>query len=533
MSADIETIKFLWPEIFLVTFAALIFVFGAIIQPRGRFAVFAGLSLLVAGFATYRQMVYSDFTQVWTLDGPLLIDYLGHLVRCLMYGVGLLLVCMAMRAEARELTGEVYGSLLLVVAGTMLASQAGSLVLLFLALELISIPTYVLLFLGRRTMATAEATTKYFFLSILSSALLLYGFSFLYGMAGSTSLMKIHGTLAAGALNPEAVSYQALAPIAFLLILAGLGFKIAMVPFHFYAADVYQGTTNLNAGLLAVVPKLAGVIALTRLLLVMSPALGAWGWQTILILSMATMTLGNVSALWQTNVRRLMAYSSIAHAGYMLIGLVVALAVDNAAAQQAGIAAMLLYLAVYVFASLGTFAAFTWLSDDDQELDQLSQLVGIGVRRPATAICLSIFMFSLAGIPPLAGFWGKLMLFWEAIGSGLTIAASDMAYWFIVLAVVGVVNAAIGAAYYLRLIATMFFPTDESSVATVRQGVVGAAVAMVVCAAFIVGTGVFPGRMITATVSAAQAAWSSQESDELLVQIDTNVLPAADSRREP
>ena len=520
MGADMETIKYLWPEIFLVTFAALIYVFGAVVQPRGRFALFAAMALLVAGFATYRQTVHMNLPVVWAVDGPVLVDYLGHVVRCMMLLVGLLFVGMAMRAEARELTGEVYGNLLMIVVGTMLVSQAGNLVLLFLSLELISIPTYVLLFLGRRSHATAEATAKYFFLSILSSALLLYGFSFLYGLTGSTSLVEIHGALAAGTLNPDMVAQPALAPIAFILILAGLGFKIAVVPFHFYAADVYQGTTNFNAGVLAVVPKVAGIVALTRLLLVMSPAIGAWGWQTILILSMATMTLGNVSALWQTNVRRMMAYSSIAHAGYMLIGLAVALALENAAARQAGISAMLLYLAVYVFASTGTFAALTWLSDEEGELDRLNQLAGLAIRRPATSICLAIFMFSLAGIPPLAGFWGKLMLFWEAIGSGLGAAAPETAYWFVVLAVVGVANAAIGAAYYLRWIATMVFPGGASESHRPGQGVVGAGVAMVACAVLIVAIGILPGRIIGAAGAASRAAWLEVESDARLVHSD-------------
>lgn len=505
MATDFDTIKYIWPELILVITAALIYVFGAVFQQGVRWGIFALLAFVVAGFTTYRQVTCEDLNAVWLVEGPLLNDQLGLVVRCAMYLVGVLFVIMVPRSETRELTGEVYGSLMLVVVGTMLVAQAGNLVLLFLSLELISIPTYVLLFLGRRSVSAAEATIKYFFLSVLSSVLLLYGFSFLYGLAGTTSLVEIHGVLAAGVLNSESVIYPGLAPIAFMLIMAGLGFKIAIVPFHFYAPDVYQGTTNLNAGLLSVIPKLAGIVVLTRLMLVMAPVLGPWAWQTVMVIAMATMTLGNVSALWQKNVRRMMAFSSIAHAGYMLIGLVIALAWKSGPASQAAISAMLLYLAVYVFASIGTFAAFTWLSNEEHDLVHFDQLAGIGARRPIAAMCLAVFMFSLAGIPPLAGFWGKLFLFWETVRSGLLADEHSISFCFIMLAVVGVVNAAIGAAYYLRLIATMYFPAGDSETHHTGQRVAGAGMAMLFCSLLIVAIGLKPGQIIRTTEKASRA----------------------------
>ena len=205
----------------------------------------------------------------------------------------------------------------------MLVAEAGDLVLLFVGLELISIPTYVLLSLGRHDAARQEAAAKYFFLSVLSSAVMLYGFSFLYGLAGSTDLAKVQAALAGA--RPAAGSFDGLSKLALALVFAGLCFRITAVPFQFYAPDVYQGTSYPNAALLSVLPKTAGFLVLTRLLMAAAPA-PPYLWQVVLAVSILTMTFGNLTALWQNDLRRLLAYSSIANAGYMLLGLAVALA---------------------------------------------------------------------------------------------------------------------------------------------------------------------------------------------------------------
>ena len=287
----------------------------------------------------------------------------------------------------------------------MLVCSANDLVLLFVGLELISIPTYILLFIGRRDKPSGEVTAKYFFLSILSSAILLYGFSFLYGVGESTVISTIAvrvGELSEGNL---------IATLALVLIFAGLAFKIAAVPFHFYAPDVYQGTSNANAGLLAVVPKVAGVVVLVRLVVAAMPGLETTGWQLALAVAVITMTLGNVLALWQHNLRRMLAYSSIAHAGYLLIGLATGLAGTSAGESTDGVGAMIFYLLLYVVATTGTFAALCFLSRREHEVDSLDELAGLSRTHPLVAALIAIFMFSLAGIPPLAGFLGKFTLF--------------------------------------------------------------------------------------------------------------------------
>ncbi len=383
----------------------------------------------------------------------------------------------------------------------MLAVTANDLVLLFVGLELVSIPTYVVLYLGRHGPSAQEATVKYFFLSILSSALLLYGFSFLYGMAGSTQLDRI-----AAALSEQNIltgTASSLVPAALLLIVAGLGFRLTIVPFHFYAPDVYQGTSNANAGLLSTLPKFAGLLVLLRLILGAMPGTESLAWKLALALSMLTMTLGNIVALWQQNIRRLMAYSSIAHAGYILIGVAVGLAQASviSTGQPAelvglnGIGTALFYLAVYTLATLGTFAALTYLGSDSQHIDDVDQLAGLSRSHPLVAAALAVFMFSLAGIPPLAGFWGKFTLFSGAIDLGAPVSGerTDLERWFLALAIIGVVNAAIAAAYYLRVIKILFF--DEAVVplpVVARQDRIAPGLALAACAILLVAIGILP-----------------------------------------
>jgi NADH-quinone oxidoreductase subunit N len=277
--------------------------------------------------------------------------------------------------------------------------------------------------------------------------------------------------------------------VGLVMVVGGLGFKIAAVPFHFYAPDVYQGTTNTNAGLLAVVPKIAGIVALVRLASTTLPSDAAIGWQLALVLSLLTMTIGNVCALWQRNIRRLLAYSSIAHAGYMLIGLAVGLAAPN----LGGIAAMLFYLAVYALASLGTFAALTYLSSQQHEVSDMSELSGLARSHPWIAGAIAVCMFSMAGIPPLAGFWGKLALFSGAVR--LAIAdAGGVSTWFLLLAIVAALNAATAAAYYLRVIATMYF--RPATAPPPADGGPGALVAVTACIVLVVAVGILPGVVL-------------------------------------
>jgi NADH-quinone oxidoreductase subunit N len=279
-------------------------------------------------------------------------------------------------------------------------------------------------------------------------------------------------------------AFGPLAKMAMVLIFAGLCFKITAVPFHFYAPDVYQGASYSNTSLLSVVPKAAGLFAMVRLLVWAMPSVEIEAWHIVLIVSIATMTLGNVLALWQDNLRRMLAYSSIANAGYLLIGLAVGLAQKGSSSYWDGVSALNFYLVVYGAATVGTFAVLQYLGRPDRSLEGVDELAGLGRTHRWPAAMLAVFLFSLSGVPPLAGFWGKLLLF----GSALNVGGP----WFIALAIVGVLNAAVAAAYYLRLVGVMYFRTPLGR--PPAQGGRGALWAAAFCliAVAVVGNVVYP-----------------------------------------
>lgn len=525
MFVEAKTVTLLWPEIVLIAAATTIFIFGAFRRSRAWWTIVSLVAYAAAAVALV--MSTAPWGSETVTSGPVTVDALSYLLRWVALISGFALTMTVARLTDKELASEYLGSLMLAVAGAMITSVANEFVLLFMGLELISIPTYVILFLGRRDQPSAEATMKYFFLSIFASGALLYGFSFLYGMAGTTliagnektpgireAVLRVMDSAAAdnaaagtseqaadasegeAAKRPLVTTNQALAalaPLAMILIVVGFGFKLAAAPFQFYAPDVYQGTTNVNAGALAVLPKIAGVAGLVRLIWLAMPASADFAWQLALVLAVLTMTIGNVCALWQRNLRRMMAYSSIAHSGYILIGLAVATGVTAIGSTQiaGGVAAMLFYLFVYALATVGTFAALAYLGSERKEVNTIDEISGIAQSQPIIAATIAVFMFSLAGIPPLAGFWGKFAIFGSAIEMASGNTPTSVANWFGLLAVAGVLNAAISAAYYLRIISAMYFqPATNLPSATGGKGAWGAAV---LCAVLVIAAGVLPG----------------------------------------
>jgi NADH-quinone oxidoreductase subunit N len=431
-----------------------------------------------------------------SMTSPVMADSLSTYGRWFALAVGLIMVLMAWRPLIFGGTPEYFGSLLLIIAGLMLVSSAANLVLLFVGLELISIPTYILLSLGRRDPAGQEAATKYFYLSVLSSAILLYGLSFLYGANGSMQFGFPGGLTGHG-------EFELLGKVAVILVVAGLCFRITAVPFHFYAPDVYQGTIQANAALLSVLPKAAGFVAMVRLIIAGKPEIDPFAWKIFVVLSILTMTLGNVLALWQENVRRLFAYSSIANAGYMLIGLAVGLAPNTNQGLWDGVGATYFYLGVYAAGTLGTFAVLAYLGRQRQQVETVEELAGLGRNQPAMAAALAVCMFSLAGLPPAAGLWGKLMIF----GSALNVDAADggpLRSWFVGLAIIGVLNAAVAAYYYLRIISLMYF-REPLSVPRAEGGP-GAYAAAWLCSLTVLVLGFFPGPLMKGCIAASKAS---------------------------
>ncbi|MBM4004179.1 MAG: NADH-quinone oxidoreductase subunit N [Planctomycetes bacterium] len=488
---DGTTIRLLSSEIVLLGVLAFLFLAGTFVRrAHGWWPVFTALAfaalLAIYGFVDRR---FADFqisdSQGIVLNGPLVVDLFGLLLRQFALVIGLLLALLCWRRHEEELTSERMGMIVALVIGLLIVARANDLVLMFVGLETVSIPTYVLMFLGRRDRGSAESTMKYFFLSVFSSALVLYGFSFLFGLGGSTQLVGAGGIQEGVARAVAGSPASPLVPLALILLLGGLGFKITAVPFHFYAPDVYQGTTNSNAGLLSVAPKIAGFLALIRVYVAIVPERYDLGWQLPLGIAVLTMTLGNVCALWQRDLRRMLAYSSIAHSGYMLMGI----ASTVAAARSGGIAAVIFYLIAYSLTSLAVFGAFAFLESQDRPLQRLEDLSGLGKSNPLVATAIAVSMFSFAGIPILAGFWGKFGLFTSVLQAAQ--GAQGNASWFLFLAIAGAVNAAIAAAYYLRLISTMYFQEARGNLPL--GGGLGPFATMLASTILIVGIGLFPG----------------------------------------
>ncbi len=421
---------------------------------RHRWGIWSLLALAISGW------LWLVPVQVVEASGlaPFQSDALVWFVRLVTIATGAILVLVNWNQTDDYHSAESHACLLFILAGANLIALANDIVILFLALELVSIPTYLFLYLARRDASGQEATLKYFLLSVFSSALVLYGFSFLYGVAGTTNLTAIHQALTAGAFQPM----PAMLLVSIVTIVAGLAFRVTAVPFHFYAPDVFQGTATSAAALLSFVPKVAGFIALVRIL--GQPHITtAFHWSlaekssdTLFLLAIATMFVGNILALLQTNLRRLLAYSSIAHAGYMLVGLSIAVRLpqindDGSAAMSTsvgGLPALLFYLGVYGITTLGVFALIASLSRPEHPLETSYDLAGLSQTHPAGAFLATVLLFGLTGLPPTAGFLGKLTLFLSAWNHGTDFGRR--------LAVCLAINAATAAWYYLRLIGVMY-----------------------------------------------------------------------------
>lgn len=499
MFANAETVRLLLPELVLILSATAIVVGGAFYRNRAVWHLSALAAFVAAGLLMALVPVAGG------LYGPVVRDGLSETLRWLLLISGVFFTSVSWQSSSRELAPEQIGQIMFAVVGTMLASAANDLVMLFLGLELISIPTYMLLFVGRRDRESAEAAAKYFFLSIASSGVLLYGLSFVYGLGKTTTML---GTTDSPGIRDALLQLgdsplASLGPVALLLVLAGLGFKLAAVPFHFYAPDVYQGTTAGNAGLLATLPKIAAAAGIVRVVLECLPIEAAHAWQVLLVLSILSMTIGNVCALWQKNLRRMLAYSSIAHSGYMLIGLTVAqagIAAGGSEPTYGGVSALVFYLAVYTFASLGAFAALTAMGSDGREASSIDDLAGVGRTQALPAAAMAVFMFSLAGIPPLAGFWGKFTLFSSAVQLAMQ-SSGGVSQWLIALSVIGVLNAAVAAAYYLRVIGVMYFQSGTGANRPQLQPG-GALATTLACAILTLVIGIVPSYLLSATLEA-------------------------------
>jgi NADH-quinone oxidoreductase subunit N len=468
----------------IITAAALLILLLEAFGGKGKsknHLVFVGL-LGIAGAAFTTPALFG--AQVLGFSGMLAGDGFAAFCYFVLYVVGALtlLVSPGYLQDEECDHGEYYALVLLALVGMMLMAGATHLLVMFLALETMSIAIYALAgYL--RTGKSAESSFKYFILGAFASGFLLYGIALIYGAVGSTQLQAITAHFAA----VQGLSGSPLALIGVGLIAVGFLFKVAAVPFHVWTPDVYQGAPTSVTAFMATGVKAAAFAAFIRVFLTAFPAMHGTTSSALWLLAVLTMTMGNFAALVQNDVKRMLAYSSIAHAGYLLVGIVVGTA-------EAG-AGMLYYLLSYAFMNIGAFACLIMVGRKGQDNTEFEALSGLGFKYPGLGLALSLFMFSMAGIPPTAGFIGKFLIFKAAVHEGY--------YW---LTILGVLNSAASVYFYLRVIVTLYFKPEPETALVEKLRVGPAAIVGTACAGIaVLYLGIIPGSVVELATAAMKA----------------------------
>jgi NADH-quinone oxidoreductase subunit N len=470
----------LLPEAILAVFGCAIMLAEPFVRRKHRLAGFAVVGLLCAlGGVIYdlwAVLPYQATSSTLAFNGQIANDTFSVFFRALFILAGLLVVLASPEYLRRDNInhGEYYALVLLSILGQCLMAASVELVMIFIGLEISSIGTYVLAGFRSRAAKSSEASLKYFLLGSFATAFLLYGIALIFGATGTTELTEIARALRAG-MNPMAAAGAA-------LMFVGLGFKVAAAPFHVWTPDVYEGSPTPVSAFMSAGPKAAAFAVFLRVFLIALGPVGGWFW-LLWISAVLSMFIGNLAAIAQTNIKRLLAYSSIAHAGYILVAF--------AARSELGIAAVLFYLAAYSVMNIGAFVVVSHFGSEDERLTRIDDYSGLGRRQPTLAALLTIFLLSLMGIPLTGGFFGKFYIFRAALDAHLV--------W---LTILGVFNSAIAAYYYLRVIVVMYMREPAPGAAVQR---VPAAVKFVLwaSAAATFYLGIFPGDVLSFASRAA------------------------------
>jgi NADH-quinone oxidoreductase subunit N len=516
------------PEIILSAMACVLILLGVSTRTlsrrlAGELALLTMVVVFLIQFFTTRNPAAPSLIDQW---GTVHVDHFGQYIKLLAAGVGILLVLLNMPTNADGTgssasnfgtdTGEFFGLLLLSLAGLFIVASANDIILLFLGIEMASLPTYIMVSISRPLPVAQEAGVKYFFLGAMSAAVMLFGFSYLYGTTGMTSLDAI-GTQLGNIAAPGRANLSHWQLLAVLMLIAGFAFKIAAVPMHVYAGDVYQGAATPVTAFLAFVPKTSGFVALIKVLY----AVGGNSWAVPLpvvkllwVLAILTMTVGNVLGLLQFNIKRVLAYSSIAHTGYMLAGVTALISTLDPGIQSESLQGVLFYLAAYGIMNVGAFGVLQLLpSRTDRpatSAETFEDLAGQGRKHVALGLAMAVSCFSLTGLPLTIGFFGKLYLIKPALHANLT-----------GLVVILVINAAISAAYYLRIVAAMFLRSEPTHFTTTGPApdalarLIHPASVVIAVVLSVIGTlalGVFIPATSSLTQRALQAAVFEQRS---------------------
>ena len=465
------------PELLLFALAVTLLILDLVWKPSRRrilgWLAASGVTLILLATLAFSR---PPADEPLVLGGMLRWDWLAFFFTVLILFAAAITCLLSIHVNIIGNRGDYYGLLLITSLGMALMASSADIIMLFLAIETTSIPLYILAGFIKADDKSTEAGLKYFLFGAVTSAVMLYGFSMIYGFTGETNLYSIADAIQAAGLSLFLVGGIA------VLVLVGFSFKIAAVPFHFWTPDVYEGAPTPITAYVSTASKAAGFAVLARFMMIAFPSIDSFWAAVLAAMAVATMTLGNVLALAQSNIKRLLAYSSIAHAGYALIGLV--------ALSVFGVASMMFYLLAYVITNLAAFAIVILFARAAGS-EEISDYAGLSRRSPWLAMALLVAFLSLAGMPPLAGFVAKVYVFAAAVDSGL-----------IYLAIIGVLNSIIGLYYYLIVLKVVYLyrsEDDDKPISVPRPY----AVALGVCTVLILVVGIFSGPWLNWSIGAA------------------------------
>jgi NADH-quinone oxidoreductase subunit N len=480
------------PQAFLLAGTCLVALADLWVKHAGRLPTYLLTQGVLAITAFLQLMQVDDNATLYAMQRMMVADPLGNLL-----GVFATLATMVTLAYARPyaasrdlLKGELYTLTMFSLLGILVMLSANNFLVIYLGLELMSLSLYALVALRRDHAPATEAAMKYFVLGALASGFLLYGLSMMYGATKSLDIAEVFTAIATGEINKSVLVFG------IVFIAAGLGFKLGAVPFHMWVPDVYQGAPTAVTLLIGGAPKLAA-FAITFRLLVEGMIGLAFDWQQmLLVMAVASLILGNLAAIAQGNIKRMLAYSTIAQMGFVLLGMGSGVVYGNTLSAANAYASSMFYVVSYVMTTLGSFGILMLLSRDGLEAEQVSDLAGLGQRSPWAAAVMAIFMFSLAGIPPMIGFYAKVSVLQALISTNVTA--------YLILAVVAVLFSLVGAYYYLRVVKVMYFdaPVDTEPLATTTE----ARTLMSLNGAAVVVFGLLPGGLMALCAKAVLQA---------------------------
>ena len=492
---QLTSLPIVYPEIFLLLMTSVVALVGVNASESRLNLTFwiAQVSLAVLGLMHLHELQSGQAG--YGMQRMVVIDPLGHLLALAASLATMITLGFARPYLASRdlLKGEFLSLAMFSLLGISVMVSANNFLVVYVGLELMSLSLYALTALRRDHAVSTEAAMKYFILGALASGFLLYGLSMMYGATGTLDIPNVFEAIHKGTINGTVLTFG------LVFIVAGLGFKLGLAPFHMWVPDVYQGAPTAVTLLISGAPKLAAFGITFRILVEGLSGLAVDWQQMLIVLSVTSMTLGNLAAIAQSNLKRLLAYSAIAQLGFMLLGFTPTVVNMGTAAAANGYSSALFYIVTYVLTTLGTFGLIMVLSRHGFESEEISDLAGLGKRSPWIAGVMALFMFSLAGIPPLVGFYAKFAVLQALVSTGVK--------GYIILAVVAVLLSLIGAYYYLRIVKTMFF--DEPADTAPIGGEVGATVLLALNGLAALGFGLLPDGLMTACREAVIKAIST------------------------